>query len=123
METAAITTTLVAVAVSLAAAACGRSSTSSGAAAATTVTSPTTRAVLRPSDPIDELVTISGGRLHIRCTEAGDKPPTTQSFETQVADLHELFDEIGEPGTFVVVGHSFGGAERLLVDDYPPFRL
>lgn len=152
-----ITTTLAAVAVSLAAAACGGSSTSRSAAAApttTTVTSPTTTAVERPSDPIDELVTISGGRLHIRCTGSGDttvlliagwgegseawavveptiaerarvctydrfgtgtsdRPPTTQTFETQAADLHELLDEIGESGLFVVVGHSFGGADAV----------
>ena len=46
-------------------------------------------------------------------TGTSDSPPTTQTFETQVADLHELLDEIGESGPFVVVGHSFGGAEAV----------
>ena len=136
--------------------ACSATEDSRAAAAptTTTVTSPTTTAVERPSDPIDELVTISAGRLHIRCTGTGDttvlliagwgegseawavveptiaerahvctydrfgtgtsdRPPTTQTFETQAADLHELLDEMGESGPFVVVGHSFGGAEAV----------
>ena len=157
MKTTSITTTLAAVAVSLAAAACGGSSASSSAASApttTAVTSPTTTAVDRPSDPIDELVTISAGRLHIHCTGSGDttvlliagwdhasedgssvepaiaqttrvcaydrfgtgtsgQPTAPQTFETQVADLHDLLDAVGEPGPYVVVGHSFGGAEAV----------
>lgn len=164
MRTTTITTTLAAVAVSLAAAACGGSSSGSSAAAsptATTAVSPTSTAVERPSESLDELVTISAGQLHIRCSGTGDTtvlllagwdhasedwavveptiaehtrvcaydrfgtgtsdtPSTTQTFETQVADLHELLDEIGDPGPFVVVGHSFGGAEAVtFASTYP----
>ena len=76
MKTTTITTALAAVAVSLAAAACGGSGTSRSAAAptTTTVTSPTTTTTTgeRRSDPIDELVTVSAGRLHVRCTGTGD---------------------------------------------------
>lgn len=46
-------------------------------------------------------------------TGSSDPPATTQTFETQAADLHELLDEIGEPGPYVVVGHSFGGSEAV----------
>ena len=113
-----------------------------------------TTAVERPSQTVDELVTIDSGRLHVRCSGEGDTtvllvagwdegadgwaavepsvaeqtrtcaydrfgtgtsdpPATPQTFETQVADLHELLDQIGEPGPYVVVGHSFGGAEAV----------
>jgi pimeloyl-ACP methyl ester carboxylesterase len=33
-----------------------------------------------------------------------------QTFATQADDLHTLLDVAGEPGPYVVVGHSFGGA-------------
>jgi pimeloyl-ACP methyl ester carboxylesterase len=46
-------------------------------------------------------------------TGTSDAPTTPQTFETQVADLHELLDEVGEAGPYVVVGHSFGGAEAV----------
>lgn len=154
------TTTLLAAsatALALALSACGGGSSSSEGRAATpttTVASPTTAAVERPSEPVDQLVTISSGRLHVRCTGTGDTtallipgwgfgaeawtvveptiaeqtrvctydpfgtgtsdaPPTTQTFETHAADLREALAEIGEPGPFVVVGHSFGGAEAV----------
>jgi pimeloyl-ACP methyl ester carboxylesterase len=158
-----ITMGLAAVAVSLAAACGGSSTGSTGAAAPTAKThsSPSTTTVDRPTETIDELVTISAGRLHIRCTGTGDttvllmpgwnfgseawaviepsiadrgrvctydkfgtgtsdRPPTTQTFATQAVDLHELLDEIGESGPFVVVGHSFGGAEAVtFASTYP----
>jgi pimeloyl-ACP methyl ester carboxylesterase len=65
---------------------------------------------------------------------ASDAPPAPQTFATQASDLHVLLQAAGEPGPYVVVGHSFGGAEAvtfasmyptevrglLLVDASPP---
>ena len=42
-------------------------------------------------------------------TGTSDAPATDQTFETQAADLRALLDTAGEPGPYVVVGHSFGG--------------
>jgi pimeloyl-ACP methyl ester carboxylesterase len=67
-------------------------------------------------------------------TGASDAPPATQTFMTQAADLHAVLQSAGEPGPYVMVGHSFGGAEAvtfasmfpteagglLLVDASPP---
>jgi pimeloyl-ACP methyl ester carboxylesterase len=38
-----------------------------------------------------------------------DAPPRRQTFTTQADDLHELLVAAGEPGPYVVAGHSFGG--------------
>ena len=46
-------------------------------------------------------------------TGTSDPPSSTQTFDTQAADLHALLDEAGEPGPYVVLGHSFGGAEAV----------
>ena len=46
-------------------------------------------------------------------TGSSDAPTTPQTFETQATDLHELLDRTGEPGPYVLVGHSFGGAEAV----------
>jgi len=35
------------------------------------------------------------------------------TFTTQAHDLHNLLTTVGEPGPYVVVGHSFGGAEAV----------
>jgi pimeloyl-ACP methyl ester carboxylesterase len=135
--------------------------TVSPATTTTTTTAPvapttsTTSSVERPSQPIDQLVRIDSGRLHLRCVgsgsrtvvliagwdDAGDKwggiepaiaerarvcsysrfgtgtsdaPSATQTFATQAGDLHALLDEAGEPGPYVVVGQSFGGAEAVM---------
>ena len=67
-------------------------------------------------------------------TGTSDAPPATQTFATQAADLHALLQSAGEPGPYVVVGHSFGGPEAvtfasmfpsevrgmLLIDASPP---
>ena len=37
-------------------------------------------------------------------------PTDEQTFATQADDLHALLEASGEPGPYVVVGHSFGGA-------------
>ena len=42
-----------------------------------------------------------------------DAPPAPQTFATQAADLHALLRSVGEPGPYVIVGHSFGGAEAV----------
>jgi pimeloyl-ACP methyl ester carboxylesterase len=47
-------------------------------------------------------------------TGTSDPPTSTQTFATQATDLHELLTTIGEPGPYVVVGHSFGGAEAVM---------
>jgi pimeloyl-ACP methyl ester carboxylesterase len=116
--------------------------------------SATTTAVERPSDLVDQLVSIDGGRMHLRCVGTGsttvlliagwggggdswgavepavserarvcsyarlgtgtsDPQTSTQTFDTQAADLHALLDEADEPGPYVVLGHSFGGAEAV----------
>lgn len=46
-------------------------------------------------------------------TGKSDAPSTTQTFSTQAADLHALLEQTGEPGPYVVLGHSFGGAEAV----------
>jgi len=46
-------------------------------------------------------------------TGTSDAPTSTQTFETQAADLHALLDEAREPGPYVLLGHSFGGAEAV----------
>jgi pimeloyl-ACP methyl ester carboxylesterase len=46
-------------------------------------------------------------------TGTSDSPPSTQTFATQADDLHALLSEAGEPGPYVVLGHSFGGAEAV----------
>jgi pimeloyl-ACP methyl ester carboxylesterase len=38
-----------------------------------------------------------------------DAPPRRQTFATQAEDLHELLVAAGEPGPYVLAGHSFGG--------------
>jgi pimeloyl-ACP methyl ester carboxylesterase len=46
-------------------------------------------------------------------TGTSDAPAATQTFDSQATDLHALLDAAGEPGPYVVVGHSFGGAEAV----------
>ena len=46
-------------------------------------------------------------------TGASDPPTTPQTFATSARDLHALLNEIGEPGPYVVVGHSYGGAQAV----------
>lgn len=158
------TTALAAIALAFATAACGGSDSGDGAAtsaAPITAAPTTTTTVERPTEAFDELVAISSGRLHVRCSGTGDStvlliagwdhasedwaaveptiaettrvcaydrfgtgtsdaPTKPQTFDMQVADLHELLDEIGEPGPYVVVGHSFGGAEAVtFASTYP----
>jgi len=46
-------------------------------------------------------------------TGTSDAPATDQTFETEAADLRAVLETAGEPGPYVVVGHSFGGAEAV----------
>ncbi len=46
-------------------------------------------------------------------TGTSDPAIATATFTTQAADLHQLLTTVDEPGPFVVVGHSFGGAEAV----------
>jgi hypothetical protein len=45
----------------------------------------------------------------------GTSDPATEiaTFSTQARDLQDLLTAIGEPGPYVVVGHSFGGAQAV----------
>lgn len=140
-----ITAAMITIAISLGASACGGSSAPDD---------PTPAAVGRPSRPLDELVRIERGQMHLRCVGAGpstvllvsgwgdgrnhwgaietavddharvcsyerfgtgasDPPPSTQTFSIQADDLHALLDVAGERGPYVVVGHSFGGAQAV----------
>ena len=46
-------------------------------------------------------------------TGTSDPATSTSTFTTQAMDLHDLLVNVGEPGPYVVVGHSFGGAEAV----------
>ena len=46
-------------------------------------------------------------------TGTSDPPPATQNFHTQAIDLHSMLKSIGEPGPYVLVGHSYGGPEAV----------
>ena len=46
-------------------------------------------------------------------TGSSDAAVSTQTFSTQAAQLRAVLATIGEPGPFVVVGHSFGGSEAV----------
>ncbi|HEY5875907.1 MAG TPA: alpha/beta fold hydrolase, partial [Ilumatobacteraceae bacterium] len=46
-------------------------------------------------------------------TGTSDPATSTQTFTTQAAQLSALLTTIGEPGPYVVVGHSFGGSEAI----------
>ncbi len=46
-------------------------------------------------------------------TGTSDPATSTATFTTQATELHALLLTIGEPGPYVVVGHSFGGAEAV----------
>lgn len=46
-------------------------------------------------------------------TGTSDAPATNQTFASQVADLHAALHAAGEPGPYLVVGHSFGGPEAV----------
>ncbi len=46
-------------------------------------------------------------------TGTSDPAAATETFSSQASDLHALLSTVGEPGPYVVVGHSFGGAEAV----------
>jgi pimeloyl-ACP methyl ester carboxylesterase len=46
-------------------------------------------------------------------TGSSDPASTTQTFATQAADLHAMLVAAREPGPYVVLGHSFGGADAV----------
>jgi pimeloyl-ACP methyl ester carboxylesterase len=46
-------------------------------------------------------------------TGTSDPATATATFTTEATDLHDLLRTIGEPGPYVVVGQSFGGAEAV----------
>lgn len=46
-------------------------------------------------------------------TGTSDPPLHPQTFTSESRDLHSLLTTISEPGPYLVVGHSFGGAEAV----------
>jgi pimeloyl-ACP methyl ester carboxylesterase len=42
-----------------------------------------------------------------------DAPPSDQTFATEAEDLRAMLDTAGEPGPYVVIGHSYGGPEAV----------
>jgi pimeloyl-ACP methyl ester carboxylesterase len=46
-------------------------------------------------------------------TGTSDPATSTATFTTQAHELHTLLNSIGEPGPYVAVGHSFGGAAAI----------
>jgi pimeloyl-ACP methyl ester carboxylesterase len=53
-------------------------------------------------------------------TGDSDLPPAPQTFATQARDLRAALDVLGEPGPYVVVGHSFGGGVAVsFTSQYP----
>ena len=47
-------------------------------------------------------------------TGTSDPPPGPQSFSTRANDLQELLRAAGEHSPYLLVGHSFGGAEAVM---------
>jgi pimeloyl-ACP methyl ester carboxylesterase len=47
-------------------------------------------------------------------TGTSDPANGTTSFSTQATELHALLALVGEPGPYVLVGHSFGGAQAVM---------
>ncbi|MBV9952273.1 MAG: alpha/beta hydrolase [Acidimicrobiia bacterium] len=137
------------------AAACGSAAAPAGTggsrASARDATTATRR---RPVGRRDQLVSVRGARMHLRCEGSGattvvliagltdggdgwgplrasmiartrvcdyarfgtgtsDPAPTDQTFSTEAADLRTLLRVAGEPGPYVLVGHSFGGPEAV----------
>jgi pimeloyl-ACP methyl ester carboxylesterase len=127
---------------------------------AATVTTPIA-APPRPTAPVDELVSVGGARMHVRCAGSGDATvvliagftgdhsdfvdieprltevarvcsydrfgtgfsdpaPISQTFATQARDLRDALETLGEPGPFVAVGHSFGGAVAVTFTSLDP---
>lgn len=46
-------------------------------------------------------------------TGTSDPATTTETFATQASDLRAVLATVSEPGPYVIVGHSFGGAEAV----------
>ena len=42
-----------------------------------------------------------------------DQPPSPQTFATDAVDLRTVLESVGEQGPYVLVGHSYGGAEAV----------
>lgn len=56
-------------------------------------------------------------RAGLAWSEPASRPPTA---EHSAVDLHALLDSAGEPGPYVLVGHSIGAmVARVFADDYP----
>ncbi len=56
-------------------------------------------------------------------TGASDPAGATQTFTTQATQLSALLTTIGEPGPYVAVGHSFGGAEAITFASLYPSQV
>jgi pimeloyl-ACP methyl ester carboxylesterase len=49
-----------------------------------------------------------------------DAPDQVQTFASEADALHDVLEAAGEPGPYVLVGHSFGGAEAVSFADRHP---
>jgi pimeloyl-ACP methyl ester carboxylesterase len=56
-------------------------------------------------------------------TGTSDPATATATFSTRATDLHALLTIVGEPGPYLVVGHSFGGAEAATFASFFPDQV
>ena len=56
-------------------------------------------------------------------TGTSDPPPGVQSFTSQATQLRAALKSVGEPGPYVLAGHSFGGAEAVAFASMFPDRV
>jgi pimeloyl-ACP methyl ester carboxylesterase len=56
-------------------------------------------------------------------TGTSDPPPAVQTFTSQATQLHAALESVGEPGPYVLAGHSFGGAEAVAFASMFPDRV
>jgi pimeloyl-ACP methyl ester carboxylesterase len=56
-------------------------------------------------------------------TGTSDPPSSVQTFTTQATQLRAALESVGEPGPYVLAGHSFGGAEAVAFASMFPDRV
>jgi pimeloyl-ACP methyl ester carboxylesterase len=56
-------------------------------------------------------------------TGTSDPPPAVQTFTSQATQLGAALESVGEPGPYVLTGHSFGGAEAVAFASMFPDRV
>ena len=56
-------------------------------------------------------------------TGTSDPPTAVQTFTSQATQLRAALESVGEPGPYVLAGHSFGGAEAVAFASMFPDRV